>query len=319
MITTTFTSRTDVGTAGTLSASVVICAYTEQRWADIVHAVAGVAAQMPAPLEVLLVIDHNAALAERARRELRGVHVLENQGVRGLSGARDTGARAAAGDIIVFLDDDACARQGWLAGLCSAFDDPTVVMAGGRVEPAWDADVPSWYPEEFGWVFGCSYTGLPTVAATIRNPIGASMAVRRSTVEQIGGFTGSLGRVGADTGGCEETEYAIRATTTLPGTRVAYVPDAIVDHRVPVERATLGYFVRRCHGEGRSKARLVRLADPGVALESERQYLTRTLPLGVCSRLRHVREWGAAAAIALGVAATAVGYAQQRLPSRSNR
>jgi glucosyl-dolichyl phosphate glucuronosyltransferase len=317
MSTTTFTFPTDADTASAPSASVVICAYTEQRWNDIVDAVAGVAAQAPAPLEILVVIDHNPVLAERVRRELAGVIVLENSGMRGLSGARDTGAGAAGGDIIVFLDDDACARQGWLAGLCSAFDDPTVVMAGGRVEPAWDADVPSWYPEEFGWVFGCSYTGLPTVAATIRNPIGASMAVRRSTVEQIGGFTGSLGRVGADTGGCEETEYAIRATTALPGTRVAYVPNSVVDHRIPVERATLGYFVRRCHGEGRSKARLVRLADPGVALESERRYLTHTLPLGLWSRLHNVRHWGAAAAIALGVASTAAGYLQQRLRARA--
>src|SRR5262249_35596028 len=100
-----------------LAASVVICAYTERRGGPPRAAGDSVLGQLPPPHEVILVIDYNAALADRARRELRGVTVLENAGTRGLSGARNTGLRAASQAITVFLDDDAQARPGWLASL----------------------------------------------------------------------------------------------------------------------------------------------------------------------------------------------------------
>ena len=69
-----------------LAASVVICAFTERRWDQTRAAVDSVRGQLPPPHEVILVIDYNAALAERARRELRGVTVLENAGIRGQIG-----------------------------------------------------------------------------------------------------------------------------------------------------------------------------------------------------------------------------------------
>jgi hypothetical protein len=58
--------------------SVVICAYTAARWAQTCAAVASVLAQRPAPAQVLVVIDHNPGLLDKARRELAGVTVLAN-------------------------------------------------------------------------------------------------------------------------------------------------------------------------------------------------------------------------------------------------
>jgi len=48
-------------------ATVVICVYTEKRWDDIVAAVGSVQAQDVRAAEVLVVVDHNPALLERAR------------------------------------------------------------------------------------------------------------------------------------------------------------------------------------------------------------------------------------------------------------
>ena len=62
-----------------LDISVVICAYTEARWEELTQAVASLHQQQIAPREILLVIDHNLALLERARLHLPGVAVLENQ------------------------------------------------------------------------------------------------------------------------------------------------------------------------------------------------------------------------------------------------
>ena len=52
-----------------VTASVVVCVYTEKRWDDIVAAVGSVAAQEVAAAETLVVVDHNEALLSRAQQE----------------------------------------------------------------------------------------------------------------------------------------------------------------------------------------------------------------------------------------------------------
>jgi len=74
-----------------LSTTVVICAYTERRWADLVEAVGSVREQTVPVGEIIVVIDCNPELAERAAAEFIGVVVVENTGKRGLSGARQGG------------------------------------------------------------------------------------------------------------------------------------------------------------------------------------------------------------------------------------
>src|SRR6476659_4533502 len=88
------------------SVSVIVAAHTEDRWDDIVNAVGSALAQEPPPLEVVLVIDHNRALADRARAQLADVSVVENTGPPGASATRNTGVAHSSGEIVVFLDDD---------------------------------------------------------------------------------------------------------------------------------------------------------------------------------------------------------------------
>jgi len=54
-----------------LTVSVIICAYTLERWEQMKEALASVVRQELAPLEVFLCIDHNDALYERCLEELR--------------------------------------------------------------------------------------------------------------------------------------------------------------------------------------------------------------------------------------------------------
>lgn len=275
-------------------------------------AITSVTAQRPD--EVLLVIDHNERLLERARREFPSVTVIANDGQRGLSGARNAGAGAASGDLLVFLDDDARPRTDWLFEITRAFDDPTVIGVGGVAHPHWETGRPGWLPEEFYWVVGCSYRGLPEGAVAIRNPIGANMAFRREVFERVGGFSDGIGRVGRTPLGCEETELSIRATAELGG-RIIQLPSAVVDHLVPGDRARWSYFRRRCWAEGLSKAIVARSVGRDSALASERGYVLRTLPAGVVAGvLARTRgdEAGLArsGAIVAGLLITAAGYAR---------
>src|SRR5215208_5576205 len=87
------------------SASVVICAYTEDRWNDLAVAVRSALMQDPQPAEVIVVSDHNARLLDRVRRELPDAVAVPNHEQKGLSGARNSGVAVARGDVIAFLDD----------------------------------------------------------------------------------------------------------------------------------------------------------------------------------------------------------------------
>lgn len=168
--------------------SVVICAYTERRWNDLREAVASVEAQGQAVGQLVIVIDHNEVLLERARDAWSPRHVvIANSRPTGLSGARNTGVALATGEVVAFLDDDASAVDGWARGLAAHYVDQRVMGVGGAAQPVWPTGrAPSWFPDEFGWVVGCSYRGQPVLAAPVRNMIGANMSPRRSVFHLCG-------------------------------------------------------------------------------------------------------------------------------------
>ncbi len=126
--------------------SVVICAYTEDRWIELEEAIHSVFEQEMRPLEVIVVVDHNPALLSRVAAAHRNVTVRPNHYRNGLSGARNTGLDVATGDVIAFLDDDASARPGWLGLMAEAFVDPAVLSVGGGVRPRWTGTRPAWMP-----------------------------------------------------------------------------------------------------------------------------------------------------------------------------
>jgi GT2 family glycosyltransferase len=300
------------------TSSVVVCAYHSRRWRLLQESLRAVLAQTRPPGEVVLVVDHNKALQARAEITFPELRVVANEGERGLSAARNTGVRHSSGEIVVFLDDDACPDEDWLEQLLGAYDDPSVIGTGGLALPRWAGERPAWLPEEFGWVVGCSYRGLPDDVAPIRNPIGANMSFRRSALLLAGEFVDGIGRVGALPLGCEETELSIRARAAHPGGLILHVPAARVHHLVPGERARWSYFRRRCWAEGLSKARVARRTGPQAALASERAYVARTLPRGVLRGLGDALRGdlggiGRAAAIVIGLAFTSAGYARGRL------
>jgi GT2 family glycosyltransferase len=304
------------------SVSVIICAYTEQRWEDLLKAVASLATQHPHPLEIIVVIDHNPALFRRAQAALPQAKVVENLQERGLSGARNSGIAVATGAILAFMDEDAHAAPDWLNHLLAAYTDERVMGVGGAIVPQWDGGRPAWFPPEFDWVVGCTYRGLPTTAAPVRNLIGCNMSFRRTVIEQVGGFRSGIGRIGALPVGCEETEYCIRAQTINPTGQFIFEPAALVYHRVPVERGRWRYFRRRCYFEGRSKALVTALTGAGKGLSAERAYTTRVLPSGVVRGLldgltgRDSAGPLRALAIAAGLLTTVAGYGvgKVRLP-----
>jgi glucosyl-dolichyl phosphate glucuronosyltransferase len=294
--------------------SVIICAYTHDRWLDLQLAIQSIQAQSVQADEIVLVIDHNPSLYLLARQNFTIVKVIENQEKRGLSGARNTGINYCAGEIIIFMDEDAVATPDWIDKLLRSYREDMVIGVGGRVTPLWSAKRPDWFPEEFNWVVGCSYMGLPEELTPVRNPIGCNMSFRREVLLGAGGFRSGIGRIGELPLGCEETELSIRIRQHNPKWTILYQPEAEVYHRVPAWRTDWGYFIRRCYAEGTSKALISILVGSDDGLSSERQYSTMTLPKairdGLLETLKHGKLGGLKRSLAIiaGLAITTSGY-----------
>lgn len=297
--------------ATTPDISVVICAVSEARYDCLIAAVASVQRQSVPAREIIMVIDHNPPLLERALRQFPGVCVMENHEAPGLGGARNSGLAAAQGAVVAFLDDDAVATPAWLEQLSAGYEDPDIVGVGGAIEPLWLEGRPAWFPEEFNWVVGCSYRGMPNTTAAVRNLFGCNMSFRRHVFDAVGSF-----RLGY---GCDETEFCIRLRQQWPRKLLLYRPQAKVYHTVQPSRGHFRYFRSRCYFEGRSKAVVSWLRGASDALDAERRYTMRTLPRGIIggvtdAAVRRDRAGLArAGAIMAGLTMTTAGYLSGRI------
>jgi glycosyltransferase involved in cell wall biosynthesis len=313
-------SQTRVATESTVessacahSATVVLCAYTEDRWLTLRSAINSAQKQMGQYDELLVVVDYNDSLLAKCREALNDCIVIPNRHSRGLSGARNTGVETASGSIVVFVDDDAVPLQGWLSALRSPYANERVYGVGGFAMPRWLGGRPRWFPDEFLWVVGCSHRGLPTEPRAVRNLLGANMSYRKEACDNLGGFIETMGRIRARPVGCEETEFSIRLAQAHPEAILLYDPSAQVEHYLALERSSLSYFVRRCWGEGLSKAEVTRRVGHVAALSTERHYTSRVLPRAAWRGVREAVSGDLSGiarslVIVLGLAVTSTGY-----------
>jgi GT2 family glycosyltransferase len=217
------------GNHGALTCSVVVC--TNNRPVELEKCLAGVFRQALLPMEVLVVDNAHDERALALSKKM-GARYCQEMNV-GASQARNRGISESKGDIIAYLDDDACPDSDWLANLVRAFDDPKVMAVGGRVlapegdpeakklcallkgpgslmEPmVVDKSHPKWFEMT---VFG----GLG---------MNGNMAFRRVAFEHVSGFDVRLGLPGA----AGEEQFAVFNLVDR-GFKAAYAPGAVVTH-----------------------------------------------------------------------------------------
>jgi glycosyltransferase involved in cell wall biosynthesis len=176
--------------------------------------------------------------------------------ILGLSSARNRGAKETTAPILAYLDDDAIASPQWLTTIVQAYDNnKKLAIAGGKVTLIWPENRhhPRWLSPELSEGLGYYNLGNQYLRITSPNltPRGLNYSVRKSFLEQIGGFDVNLGRKGKNLLSNEElymTELALKN-----GWEVGYLPDALVQHNVAPERMEINWFLRRSWWQGVSE------------------------------------------------------------------
>lgn len=161
----------------------------------------------------------------------------------GKSFALNTAIRRARGEVLAFTDDDVVADPNWLSAMLEGMRRYGAAMVGGRVLPLWTAGKPRWYREtEYrGVIAHWDHGDKPfLLAETSSVPSGNNLAARAEVLRRLGGFHTGLGAGRVHRGA--DSELGVRMFRA--GERIAYIPDAVVYHRVD-ERLLRRNYVRR--------------------------------------------------------------------------
>jgi glycosyltransferase involved in cell wall biosynthesis len=242
-----------------MTATVVIP--TRNRVTTLVPMVERVLPQARAAGARVVVVDNGSddGTVERLGRHPAvadgALHVLVEPAL-GATRARNAGARAADGEVLAFIDDDATPAEGWLRALLAPFADPRMGAVGGRVTLRFAERPPAWWDETLALYLAAYDLGPKAVDLGRRgsgdSPRGLNMAVRRDAFLAVGGFSHHLGPRGTRPSVGEESDLCLRLLER--GLGVAYEPAAQVEHLVDPSRLAPEWFFRRAFWTGWSEA-----------------------------------------------------------------
>lgn len=181
-----------------LTISVIVCAHDEERYlAACLHSVLA----QTRPPDELIVIDNASTDATRAvALQVAGVRVVDEPR-KGLVIARETGRRAAAGDVLAYLDADCRAPLTWLERIERHLERRPAVVAVTGTYRFYDWD---WRGRLLLRAYDLTLGPATHVVAQRVLGVGAvlyggNFAVRRAALARIGGFDERIEFHGEDT------------------------------------------------------------------------------------------------------------------------
>ncbi|MEZ5776897.1 MAG: glycosyltransferase [Paracoccaceae bacterium] len=195
--------------------SVVIPHFNQEaylrRCLETLHAQQGCRAER----EIIVVDNASNELPEAACKAFPGVRLLSEK-TPGPGPARNTGAQAAKGDVLAFIDADCHADPGWLAAIETAFALPDREIIGGDVRVDYADPARPTFIEPYEAIY--SYRNEKYIAHGFSGT--GNLAMRPDILKHVGPFAG--------VGVAEDRDWGLRAGAL--GYRIDYIDDMIVYH-----------------------------------------------------------------------------------------
>jgi GT2 family glycosyltransferase len=221
------------------SVSVVVCSC---NGAATLHECLWGLTQLDYPDYEVIVVDDGSTDGTSAIAEEFPFRLIRTEN-RGLANARNAGLEAATGEIVAYIDDDACPDPHWLTYLARTFESGEYAGAGGHnIPPAGDGAIAECVANSPGGpihVLLCDREAehLP----------GCNMAFRRDRLDAIGGFDPQFRAAGDDVDICWRLQDR--------GWKLGFSPAAVVWHH---RRNSVRAYCRQQFGYGKAEALLER-------------------------------------------------------------
>jgi glycosyltransferase involved in cell wall biosynthesis len=230
--------------------SVVIPTY--QRRDLIVRMVVALERQSYRDFEVIVVVDGSTDRTAAALRDLDLAFPLTllEQSNQGAAAARNAGAGASSGELLVFLDDDMEAHRQMLAEHAHSHREGADLVLGHlalhRDSPSTllSQEVASWSERRRALL------SRPEVEVPLAHLLTGQMSISRIAFQQIGGFDVSFTRNGLFGG--EDLDFGYRVRKA--GLRVIFNPAAVSYQLYDVDPAL---YTRRSREAGRAAEELL--------------------------------------------------------------
>lgn len=181
-----------------LTLSVIVCAHNEAGYLGAcLHSLL---AQSRSPDEIIVVNNDSSDATGGVAARIAGVRVVDEPR-RGLVVARETGRRAAKGDILVYVDADCRAPFQWLEKIERRFLKRPSLIALSAPYRFYD-----WHLRGRALIRAYDVTVAPLTQTLVKHVLrigtvfyGGNFAVRRHALDLIGGFDTAIEFHGEDT------------------------------------------------------------------------------------------------------------------------
>jgi glucosyl-dolichyl phosphate glucuronosyltransferase len=237
--------------------SVVLCTYNRRDL--MAAALRSLCEQTLAPsFYEIIVVDNNSTdgtsqhIAEISRQYPCVRSCFEAR--QGLSHARNTGFQAAQGLYVSYIDDDCTVPREWLEIAQNVIVHVAPALFGGPYRPFYHSLKPRWYLDRYG-----TYDDGPIARVLGQDEYlsGTNLFIRRSLLEQLGGFSTGVGMAGTRLGYGEETAFQRQVRHERQDDMIYYEPRLTVFHLVRSEKMQLSWCAKQMFVSGRDWQRVL--------------------------------------------------------------
>ena len=197
----------------------------------------------------VIVVDNNSTDTTRETTEafierFDNIRIV-GESAQGLSHARNRGCREAHADWIVYMDDDARARENLVERIqyiIGAFDFDCF---GGVYEPWYKYGKPDWFRDEYA----TNRKNLDAPGVLEKDFASCIFTIKKDVLLSLGGFPVTLGMTGETISYGEETHLQVRMRKN--GYTVGYDPSLLIYHSVNPSQLNPSWHIRSAYAAGR--------------------------------------------------------------------